>query len=201
MRDPLPQVTAVAKLSARRRHLWILCSGVLFVLFPLCLRAQSRNPTDYDVKAAYLFNFGKFVKWPGTVISSQDTFPICILGEDPFGGALQSTVAGEQIEGKRVAVRQIETSSEALNCRILFISDSEQRRLSSVLATLEHAPVLTVSDMDDFADRRGMIQFVLDHDRVRFEVNLSAAEKAGLALSSDLLKVATAVKREGQPGR
>lgn len=171
--------------------------GVLAVLLlNTALDAQNR-PTEYQVKAAYLFNFGKFVKWPVST-TSDNNFAICVLGNNPFGGVLDSTVGGEHIDGKRVTVRRIISAADASGCRIVFVSGSEQNRLSSIVSTLNRFPVLTVSDADGFVDRQGMIQFVMDHDRVRFQVNLAAAEKAGLALSSELLKVATAVKRGEQ---
>jgi len=178
----------------------LACFAALVTLsLQLPARAQTSKPTEYDVKAAYLFNFGKFVKWPVN-ISSSDVFSICILGSDPFGSVLDSTVAGESIDGKRIVIRRISAASDALNCRIAFISSSEKGRVADIMAALAHAPVLTVSDIPHFAGK-GMIQFVVMQDRVRFEVNLDAAEKAGLTLSSELLKVATSVKREGQAGR
>jgi len=181
------------------RGLWIV-GLMLWLLPPNPAAAQSRKPTEFEVKAAYLFNFAKFVKWPGSTESVRDAFSICVLGEDPFGTVLDSTVSGEQVEGKKVAVRRIHSVSEAAKCRIVFVSSSEQGRLTTVLTALAKSPVLTVSDIDGFADRSGMIQFVMEHDRVRFQVNLTAAEKAGLTMSSELLKVAVAVKREGQSG-
>jgi hypothetical protein len=178
-----------------------LGSGFLMLLFlPLGLQAQASKPTEFEVKAAYLFNFGKFVKWPGSIELKDDSFAICVLGGDPFGGVLDSTVSGERIDGRTVTVRRIAAASEASKCRIVFVSASEQGRIASIMTALAHLPVLTVSDIDGFARHQGMIGFLMDHDRVRFEVNLSAAEKVGLTLSSELLKVATSVKREGQPG-
>ncbi len=166
-------------------------------LVTTALHAQVR-PTEYQVKAAYLFNFAKFVKWPASA-SSDKEFDICVLGNDPFGDALKKTVAGERIEGKPVVVRKTTSAADASNCRIVFVSESESGRMGSIVSALSRSPVLTVSDADGFVDHRGMIQFVMDNDRVRFQVNLSSAEKAGLALSSELLKVATAVK-QGQAG-
>ena len=171
--------------------------SVLVMLFlSTGMEAQNR-PTEYQVKAAYLFNFGKFVKWPPT--ASDNNFAICVLGSNPFGGVLESTVSGERIDGKQVVVRHINSTADASKCRIVFVSDSEQSHVASVLAGLGRLPVLTVSDADGFTDHQGMIQFVMDQDRVRFQVNLAAAERAGLTLSSELLKVATAVKR-GESG-
>jgi uncharacterized protein DUF4154 len=155
------------------------------------------GPSEYDVKAAYLFNFGKFVKWPATPTQPPRTsFLICVLGQDHFGGALDKVVAGERINRLPVTVKHVNAVDEAASCQILFIDGSEQRRLSSLLSKLNPG-VLTVSDMPGFLDRGGMIEFQLVNDRVRFEVNLSAAEKSGLSLSSDLLKVAVRVTRAG----
>lgn len=174
-------------------------TGVLaLLLFPFSMDAQVSRPTEYQVKAAYLFNFGKFVKWPPS--APQDNFAICVLGSDPFHGVLDSTVSGERIDSKQVVVRRINSPTDASGCRIVFVSESEQNRMGSILPILNRSPVLTVSDASGFVERQGMIQFVMDGDRVRFKVNLSAAESAGLSMSSELLKVATEVKREEKSG-
>jgi YfiR/HmsC-like len=165
-----------------------------------CLQAQSAKPTDYDVKAAYLYNFGRFVEWPPSVTAKSDVFNVCILGQDPFGPALDTTLAGETISGKNIAAKRISTPQEAVNCQILFMSSAEETRLGKIIETLDKGAVLTVSDMPQFSQRGGMIQFVLEGKKVRFEVNLTAVQRAGLTLSSELLKVATAVRRNASPG-
>jgi hypothetical protein len=157
--------------------------------------AQSRKPTESDVKAAYLFNFGKFVKWPAPAANRDSAFTICVLGHDPFGTTLDATVSGEKVDGKAVVVRRVTSQKEASGCRIVFISSSEDSKVKLVLAGLDPG-VLTVSDMPHFAEEGGMIQFVTEGNRVRFTVNLTAAEKAGLTLSSELLKVATNVRKD-----
>jgi len=154
--------------------------------------AAPPRPTEYQVKAAYLYNFGKFVRWPAA--GKNNSFAICILGRDPFGAILDETLAGESIDGQKVTAMRLARVQDAPTCRILFISSSESGRLSEILAALGKAGVLTVSDMPQFTQRGGMIQFVLEGDRVRFEVNLAAAQRSGLKLSSELLKVATAVR-------
>jgi hypothetical protein len=157
--------------------------------------AQSPKPTDYDVKAAYLYNFGRFVEWPPKV-TTMGTFNICVLGDDPFGRALDQTLARETIGNRSVAARRISRPEESIDCQILFISSSEAHRLTKIIDSLDRSAVLTVSDIPQFAQHRGMIQFVPDGNRVRFEVNLNATQHAGLTLSSELLKVATAVRRD-----
>src|SRR6266850_6998591 len=166
-----------------------------------CLNAQQSKPTEYQVKAAYLYNFGRFVKWPpGLAAGKGDSFPVCVLGRDPFGPILDSTLGGETLDDKPVALRRISKPQEAGECRILFISSTEEKRLKEILVALDESGVLTVSDMPGFTRRGGMIQFVLEGDKVRFEINLASAESARLVLSSELLKVAAAVRRSPRSG-
>jgi len=179
-----------------------LVAAVAGIIFgPLVLYGQQQKPTEYQVKATYLYNFGRFVKWPGTVHTGKGaTFSVCVLGQDPFGSILDSTLAGEALDGKPVVLRRISKPQEGVDCRILFISSAEEKHLKEILTALDESGVLTVSDMPDFTRRGGMIQFVLDGDRVRFEINLTSAESAKLVLSSELLKVAASVKRNGRAG-
>jgi YfiR/HmsC-like len=159
------------------------------------------KPNEYQVKAAYIYNFGKFVKWPAASAASQSGFfSICVLDGDPFGSVMQSTLAGQSIGGGPVIVKSITKPHDATDCRILFISSADESRLQEILSTLGQSSVLTVSDIPDFSKRGGMIQFILEGDRVRFEVNRASAEGAGLTLSSDLLKVAAAVRGTGRTG-
>ena len=179
------------------RFLAVAIASVL--VGPSCLHAQRSSPSEYEVKAAYLYDFGKFVTWPANA-ATGDEFPICVLGQDPFGATFDATIAGETINGKKVVVNRIAKPQEAVSCRILFISASEERQLKEILATLDKTSVLTVSDISQFTRRGGMIQFVIDANRVRFEVNVTTAERAGLTLSSQLLKVAITVRRDSQTG-
>jgi len=149
--------------------------------------------------AVYLYNFGKFVEWPATA-AMDDSFPICVLGRDPFGPVLDTTVAGETLGNRKLVARRIASSKEAAGCRIVFISSSEALRVKEVLTSLEKSGALTVSDVPGFTNGGGMIQFVLKDNKVRFEVNLSAAQKAGLIFSSQLLKVASDIKKEPDKG-
>lgn len=165
-----------------------------------CLQAQGAKPTDYDVKAVYLYNFGRFVEWPSSVTAKSEVFSVCVLGQDPFGPALDATLAGETISGKGIAAKRISTPEEAANCQILFMSSAEEGRLNKIIEALDKGPVLTVSDMPQFSRRGGMIQFVVEGKKVRFEVNLTAVQRAGLTLSSELLKVATTVRRNVSSG-
>jgi hypothetical protein len=187
--------------SGRGRLLRLLTIVAWVLLVATSLSAQQSKPNEYQVKAAYLFNFGRFVKWPpGLAAGNGDSFPVCVLGRDPFGSILDSTLAGEALEGKRVVVRRIAKTEDAADCRILFVSSTEEHHLKEVLVATDQAGVLTVSDIAGFSRRGGMIQFVLDGDKVRFEINLASAERARLVLSSELLKIAAAVRRESRSG-
>ena len=153
--------------------------------------AQAAAPTQDDVEAAYLYNFAKFVTWPAK--ANADALNVCILGKDPFGPTLDQVVAGETIDGRHLAVIRLADELSAQRCAILFIGESESSNLDRDLAAVAHLPILTVSDIPGFMEDGGTIQFVLREDRVRFEVNLNAARKCGIVLSSQLLKVATRV--------
>lgn len=184
-----------------RRLLPFLILTTAIAAFPgWVVRAQQPRPSEYQVKAAYLFNFGRFVKWPENAAGKSDSFTVCILGHDPFGTTLDSTIAGETLDGKPLVARRIATAQEAGDCRIVFISMAEESHLKDILTLLDQPGVLTVSDMPAFSRRGGMIQFVLEGDKIRFEINLTSAETAKLTLSSELLKVATTVRRNPKSG-
>jgi hypothetical protein len=145
------------------------------------------HPTEADVKAAYLVNFGKFVRYPD---APSTTFDICLVGHDPVAPMLESGASDESIENHPVHIKQFDKAADARGCAIVFMGVSEAPRVEKDLAALQGSNALTVSDLPQFIDRGGMIQFVVQDNRVRFAVNLSSAVKARLALSSELLKVA-----------
>jgi hypothetical protein len=197
---------AESLLSVPQAHglLWYRLSTALVMLFfitPSSLRAQQTKASENEVKAAYLYNFGRFVQWsPGAIAAKGESFPICVFGQDPFGAVLDTILSGESIGGKAVVAKRVSKAHDALDCRVLYISASEDSRLKEILAGLDKAGVLTVSDIPQFSQRGGMIQFVVVANKIRFEVNLTSAQDAGLTLSSDLLKVAVAVRKSPQPG-
>jgi hypothetical protein len=162
--------------------------------------AQGASPTEYELKAAYLYNFSRFIEWPSPADPSQQEFNICVFGQDPFGRALNTVLDDKTIAGRNVKTKRMVNLEDIGQCQILFISTSEQKHLKQILTTLDGASILTVSDMPEFNDRGGMMQFVWEGNRVRFAVNLPIARKAGLVLSSELLKVAVSVKGAGPLG-
>jgi len=188
--------TLAARVSNRRR----IAAIVAFCMIASFAGAQNRMP-EYAVKAAYLFNFGKFVRFaPSDAVNNRQTLDICIVGEDPFGHTLDDLTANERLDGKPVRVLRLKSASEARGCALAFISSSEGARVAADLDALRGQPVLTVSDAANFLQHGGMIQFLNVENHVRFAVNLDAVRPAQLSLSSELLRVATSVTGETSPG-
>lgn len=153
------------------------------------------------MKATYLYNFSRFVEWPQQPAQALgDHFLICVLGDNPFGSSLADIVANESVDGKNVVAKQVLTPDDMTDCRVLFISFSEKNRLKQILAGLDHSSVLTVSDLPRFTEHGGMIQFVVEDNRVRFQVNVATAKRAGLIMSSELLKLAVVVQQNSMFG-
>jgi hypothetical protein len=172
----------------------VVASGLVIVLLLLfCLRcgAQQNQPSEYQIKAAFLFNFAKFVQWPASAFP-EPASPVVIgvLGRNDFGDALERTLHGKLIDTHPVLLKMFNTVAEVTNCHVLFISTSEKGRLDKTIAGLKGLNVLTVGEMDEFLSAGGMINFVLQDNRIRFEINNDAADKAGLKISSKLLSLA-----------
>jgi len=149
---------------------------------------------EHEVKAAFLFNFARFVEWPG----EAERIELCILGEDPVTRVL-GALEGKLVHGRPVHVRRIADPYRLEGCRILYVSRSERTRLAEIVLAFDEAEgVLTVSDLQGFVSAGGMIELVLDGQRVRFDVNVAAASDSGLRISSKLLRLARQV--EGAPG-
>jgi len=152
------------------------------------------SATEYEVKAAFLYNFTRFVEWPPEALRDGDEpFVIAILGRDPFGSVLDETVAGKTVAGHRIEVRRATRVDDVRDAQMVFVSASERATAAAILKVLVRPGVLTVGDTEGFADRGGAINFTLQARKVRFEINPGSAEQAGLKMSSQLLKLATLV--------
>jgi YfiR/HmsC-like len=193
MRSPLRSAEAQFGVTLRLRRIALaaLC------LWAIAAQDQSEISTlrgqtasEYDVKAAFLLNFANFVEW-AEPSQPQKPFFICILGDDPFGGMLDELARGESMKGHPIQVRRVRRFEES--CQILFMSAA----VRNPYATLSRVSpgVLTVGESPDFLREGGMINFVVEDRRVRFDVNLKAAERASVRLSSQLLGVARSVIR------
>jgi hypothetical protein len=171
--------------ARRAMLLGILASGIC--------RGQVFN--EYQVKAAFVYTFAKFVEWPPQAFSSPSApIAICILGEDPFGSFLDDAVKGKTVDGRLLAVYRLTELPTGHGCKILFIAASEGRRIPALLASIAPLGLLTVGDTLDFAAQGGVIGLRLDGERIRLAVNLTAAERAKVRISSRVLSLATIIK-------
>jgi hypothetical protein len=170
---------------------WLTIRVVLCFLVTV---TQAQSATEYQVKAAFLFNFAKFVEWPTEVFPGADApLQICLLGQDPFGHEFEEVIADKTVNGHRIEVIHPSGVPQAKSCHIIFVASSEKRFVRQILRGLRGASVLTVGETAGFAGMGGIINFVLDDGRVRFEVNVKAAERAHLKVSARLLTVAKVI--------
>jgi YfiR/HmsC-like len=173
----------------------VFCS---VILLPGAVAAQTVDASEYQVKAAYLYNFAKFVEWPATSFDgSGGELQICLLGDDPFGPDLRRLIEGKTVGGHRLAMIAVRDVQQARRCQILFVSASEKNGVGQIIRAMTGASVLTVGDISGFASAGGMINFTLEENRVRFEINPKAAERVHLQLSARLLNVARLVQERG----
>ena len=155
--------------------------------------AQEQPPLEYQVKAAFLFNFAKFVEWPPAAFAdAKSPIVIGILGDNPFGEDLAKTVRDKTVNNRPITIKkEFRSLADATNCHILFISTSEKQRLPEIFKGLRGASVLTVGETDRFTETGGMINFVTGGNKIRFQINVEAAKSAGLKVSSKLLSLAS----------
>jgi hypothetical protein len=177
---------------ALRMAAWFL--GALAAILFCCgiAATQSGRPEEYEVKAAFLINFAKFVEWPDSSFDSpQAPFVFGVIGGDhQLAFNLRHLSAGEKVQGRNIVIRERRFGDDVRHCHILFVSASEYQHTAQILASLQDASVLTVSDIDGFADAGGAMQFVMQENRVRFIVNLRAATQSKLRMSAKLLALA-----------
>jgi hypothetical protein len=170
----------------------------LGVLIACALMAQSASPaeapSEYQVKAVFLFNFSRFVDWPPRSLNSPtEPFVIGVLGADPFSSLLDEAVRNEHVSGHPLIVKRFNRLDELGDCQILFIDRSESSRLDGILKTLDHRSILTVSEIDGAAQHGVMVEFVTSNNRIGLKIDVDAARAAGLSISSKLLRLADIV--------
>ncbi len=197
---PLPAHSPPAPAFMSRRIIRscaLLAIGALLLAAPLASAMAAPDDGDiqegdeYQTKATYLFSFAKFVDWPSRKFTEPDSpLVIGIVGEDPFGGLLDEIVQDKRVNDRTVIVRHIGSMEELRKCHILFVCRSEVSRLGPILGEVHGDNVLTVGDNDKFISRGGMINFVMDGNTVRFQINDAAARHAGLRISSKLQQLA-----------
>ena len=177
--------------------------GVTLCFFSIAGRGGNRTGAqtggeEYRVKAAFIFHFAQLVDWPAKKATGTDnSLFLCTLGEDPFQGLLEGTVAGKAIGNRILRVRHLGQAEDMQACQIVFFGRAQSKRIPMLVSTLHQAPVLTVGETVGFLNAGGMIDFLLEDNKVRFEVNLDAAESADLKIGSRLLVLAERVVGEG----
>ncbi len=165
---------------------WLLC----FFMGMQLLQAQTPASKEYKVKAVFIYNFIQFVDWPQNSFASETSpFIIGILGDDPFGTAIDEVVAGEKFDRHPVIVQRYHDVKEIKNCQILYLSSGEAEHLREDLAVLPGTGMLTVSDNNNFARMGGMIRFFTQNNKIRLQINPDAARAVNLIISSKLLRV------------
>ncbi|MEW6206987.1 MAG: YfiR family protein [Acidobacteriota bacterium] len=179
-----------------RVYIAALCLCVVLISGAMRPAVAQEGAGEYEVKAAFLFNFVKFVDWPEDAFAdARSPVVIGIFGQDPFNGALDRAVSGKTVNGRPLIVKRLGQEQDARLCHILFICPCEKKRLPQLLASLTGASVLTISETDDFLPAGGVIKFVIENNRVRFDISAIAAGQARLRISSKLLQLARAVTR------
>jgi hypothetical protein len=170
------------------------CAIVLGILLSAGANAQEAN--EYQVKAAFLYNFAKFVEWPPQAFKGPaDPIVIGVLGKNPFGDSLAGAVAGKTWGARGFQVREIATAQQAAGCQIVFISSSERKRLAALLSGIGNAAVLTVGETDNFTAAGGIVNFKIEAGSVRLQINVEAARKQQLHISAKLLSLAEIVEK------
>jgi hypothetical protein len=183
------------------RYVWLrlillTMSGLAFK--PGESSAQTPPPSkEYQIKAVFLFHFAQFVEWPATAFPDAATpIRIGVLGEDPFGAALEEAIRGETIRNRGLVILRSQRVEDLKNCHLLFIGRLAKGRADQILPQLNSAAVLTVSESEGFAARGGVINFYLEGNKVRFEINPGVAQRHGLKISSQLLSLGRIIDSE-----
>jgi hypothetical protein len=190
----------VVKLMLRRLGILIVALSVSLSWAPEAVaQASDSDSSEYLIKAGFIYNFAKFVEWP-TVAFAQPDSPIVIgvIGTDPFGNLIDRIVENKKIGARGLVVKRVKWNADLKDlreCKILFVGASEKAHVDDLLQIVKSLPILTVGETPGFAERGGVIRFVLEDNRVRFEINVEAARRADLTISSRLLTLARIVQQ------
>lgn len=188
MNNPFSHIIA----SFMRQSFRAACLCLALICIQATVKAQTPSARPEQVKAAFLYHFTQFVKWPESTFSQPDApFVIGILGNDPFGSYLDKIIAGENIDGRSIIVIRYADVSKIGDCHILYI---DRKLLPAALGKIDYRNMLTVSDAASFTNSGGMVRFFTEQNKVRFEINLATAKSAGLDISSKLLRLAKVIE-------
>lgn len=181
----------------RKSGMISLCFFILFIdILAISVahsNAQDTKRGEYEVKAAFIYNFLKFIEWPDKVFTDNPfTMNLCIVGENPFGNAINS-YQGDKVSNRTIAIKKSESLQDIRNCHVVFISRSEKDRIQQIMKALRGSNILSIGDTDTFEKQGVIINFSIVENKVRFNINVNAARQSGLRISSKLLKLSRAV--------
>jgi YfiR/HmsC-like len=196
----------VVKLTLKRLGILIVALSVSLSWAPEAVaQASDSDSSEYLIKAGFIYNFAKFVEWPSTAFAQPDSpIVIGILGTDPFGSLIDQIVENKKIGSRGFVVKRLKWGTdlkELRDCKILFVGDSERAHIDELVQIVKSLPILTVGETPRFAERGGVIRFVLEDNRVRFEINVDAARQADLTISSRLLTLARIIQQAATDAR
>jgi hypothetical protein len=185
--------------SGHRRAL----AGAALAVCLLCTSTgRAQNVTESSLKAAFIYNFAKFTEWPADVLPPTATFAACVLGDNSTRDAFGRIVKDRQLAGRPISVSEVQSGVKLRSCHLLYVSGVNQTQLAAIMTLLHGAPVLTISDLDDFVRDGGIAQMFVENGRIRFDINLDIAKESRLQLSSKLLALAAHVRSgPGVPGK
>jgi len=172
----------------------LLCFSLMTAAPSHAQSTDSSDSSEYLIKAGFTYNFAKLMEWPSGAFAQPDSpIVIGVLGTDPFNGTLDQVLKGKQANGRAFEVKHLKWGADLKGCNILFVSDSETAHLDELFHNIKGLPILTIGDTPGFAQRGGIINFVVEDNRVRFEINADAAKQANINISSRLLSLAIPV--------
>jgi len=189
------------KILASRARVAACTAVALMAACAWPVTAAATAAPEYQLKAVFLFNFTQFVEWPAAPGAPNTPFVVGVLGEDPFHEALDQTLSGETVNGRPLVLQRYARLEDVGDCQILFVSKSQAGQLDTVLSQLRDRPILTVSDLGDFAGHGGTIEFVTVNNRLRLRINAQSAALARLTISSKLLQLADIVTTQPPPAQ
>jgi len=189
----------VSKSQGIMKILRFIAAGLMCAALAIPSGAQSADTSDtseYLIKAGFTYNFAKLMDWPANAFPQANSpIVIGVMGADPFGGTLDQVLQGKQANGREFVVKHLKWGMDYKDCDILFVSSSESIHVDEILKSVHGLPVLTIGEMPGFAQRGGIINFILEDNKVRFEVNVDAAKTANINISSRLLSLAKIVQQ------
>lgn len=180
----------------------LLCLSLITAIPSRAQNADSSDSSEYLIKAGFTYNFAKLMDWPAGAFAQPDSpIVIGVLGIDPFNGTLDQVLKGKQANGRAFEVKHLKWGADLRGCNILFVSDSETSHLDELFHSIKGMPILTIGETPGFAQRGGIINFVVEDNKVRFEIDVDAAKQANINISSRLLSLATIVHQASADGR